>query len=332
MEARVPFIFDYLKKFQQRSLRPDAWREIGKWRNWSFDAMFYDIGCVPPELWSQLTSHKTPEGSIVLLKRVPGMAGTEARTFQLLHYGKIDDVKMEGITALAIAGVGSSALGTVALAIDVADALGGEVTVAGIVTGEGRKDVAEEGMGGWYVLREANLIRQAMENWLDTTKIWLDRAMGIPARLVDQLFNVHITDTDLKLPESTDIIRFLENAKDLKLVVAHSKGGFYLANALSLLADEARKSDGGKKRLEALLDGKSIVTLGAVIYPPTEFYRCMHQFIGELDAFGMMNSRERVERTVIPGVMHHLNTALPMHMSCNKVLRSHFPELISLVA
>ena len=68
------------------------------------------------------------------------------------------------IRAIAVAGVGSSALGTAALARNFADAL--NTDVAGIVTGYGLSDVMTEAFGGWFAFGAADRIRYTMERIL----------------------------------------------------------------------------------------------------------------------------------------------------------------------
>jgi hypothetical protein len=338
-------LLNNLKQLQQNLLIPTRWRSFGDWGNWFFDTIFYDVRRVPPQIWSKCRFDNVPENSVVVLERIPGHTPSEPSTFKFtIHPNshKIHDEEIKKIAAVAIAGVGSSALGTVALAIDVADAIGGHVMVAGIVSGEGRHDAGEEGFGGWYWLRPENIAQQWMGNLSRLLQVSLDRTLGIPTSLTNKYFNSAIDAmpgagmSNPKLLESDSLLNFLESAENLQLVVAHSKGALYLADALSKLAkkwhESEQKSDAKSKQdthgsMSEHIKHIDFVTLGAVIYPPREFCGQVHQFIGELDAFGALNSRLLVEKTIIPGVGHHLNTAVPMHMDCSKVLQSHIPQL-----
>lgn len=300
-----------------------------KWANWTVDALFYNVQCVPPELWDRCTYEKIPEQSIIVLERKPDRSHPSGRTFRLEEYRPvaIDSMNKTGICALVIAGVGSSALGTVTLAADVADAIGGHVRVAGIVTGEGRRDLVRQGMEGWFVMRVANQWYQLAEGVLDQLKIVVSRSLGLPTRAIDELFGTLLeVERNFVPEESTEIVRLIATAPDLKLVVAHSKGGLYLSSALYSLLDQHREF--AAKVAKEL----TFVTLGAVIYPPELFCDSVRQFIGELDVFGEMNSRQHIEKTVIPGVMHYLNACVPFHMNCQKVLRSHFAPLLASLA
>ena len=308
------------------------WQKLETWPYWMFDVLFYNVRRVPPELWNSCTFRKTPEDSIIILKRTRDRSAIFGRRFELSCYKEIKDIPntdMDAVRTVALAGVGSSGLGAVALAIDVADAVADRTSddvqiVAAIVTGDGSRNVLAEALEGWYVLGEANINRQRLLGLSDIIKIWLDRSFGIPAKVCDQLdsFSKMAMEMDLNLPESTLVSEFIQNAKNLKLVIGHSKGCLYLNNALCKIADDARDDPGKQAGLVQIAKRLTIVTLGAVIFAPSEFDDSIHQFIGEYDALGAMNSRPRMKHTVIPGVMHHLNTAIPMHMDCNKVLNS----------
>jgi len=60
-----------------------------------------------------------------------------------------------------------------------------------------------------------------------------------------------------------------------------------------------------------------VVTLGAVIRFPEEFTN-VHQFIGQDDLFGMMNSRPLLDCTLVPGAWHTLNTLIPRSLASER--------------
>jgi hypothetical protein len=72
-------------------------------------------------------------------------------------------------------------------------------------------------------------------------------------------------------------------------------------------------------------DTLTVVTLGAVVAIPRKFRR-RHQFPGQLDWFGAMNSRLHVPHIRVPSAWHHLNTRMPLSMSVRDVLQP-VPEL-----
>jgi hypothetical protein len=111
-------------------------------RNAALDALFYDVGAV--------TAKETPEVAFWLAREgatfvVPPTGKGELRVFLTP-----DDLFREGsgVAALAMAGVGSSALGAAAFARNVADAL--EEPVAAVVSGYGLADVVTEAIGGYF--------------------------------------------------------------------------------------------------------------------------------------------------------------------------------------
>jgi hypothetical protein len=84
------------------------------------------------------------EGSIIVVS--PSNSGRSIR-----HYkNALRFMMKEGdtVSAIAVAGVGSSVLGTAALARNVADKYGFDV--AGVVSGYGFTDLITESIGGWF--------------------------------------------------------------------------------------------------------------------------------------------------------------------------------------
>ena len=71
----------------------------------------------------------------------------------------------DAVDAIAVAAVGSSALGTGALARNIADHLGRPV--AGVVSGFGMSDLLTEAMGGWFVLGSRNALRDSLARLFD---------------------------------------------------------------------------------------------------------------------------------------------------------------------
>jgi hypothetical protein len=108
-------------------------------------------------------------------------------------------------------------------------------------------------------------------------------------------------------PDATTLLYLLTKLRGkIKLLVGHSKGNYSIENAL----------EGWAGSPNAKLQ---IVTLGAVIWFPSQFTD-LQQFIGEIDYFGMLNSRIFVQRIGVPGAGHSLNTALPRHVSVRDAL------------
>ncbi len=117
-------------------------------------------------------------------------------------------------------------------------------------------------------------------------------------------------------PDSTALLYLLlKRGTRIKLLVGHSKGNYSIENALE------GWTAAGKKTNTPVTTDLCIITLGAVIRFPPEFSN-VHQFIGQIDYFGMMNSRSMLERTSVPGAWHSLNTLMPGHLSVKEALAS----------
>ncbi len=131
-------------------------------RNNVLDLMFYDVHTIPVEKRRKLLEWTDPDGSVLVV--YPGN-GDEREVTHFEHVEKfLASEEFRSTRVVAIAGVGSSALGTAALAANVADAIGRPV--AGIVSGYGLADVVAEGVVGWFVLRPLNQLRQFVDMFL----------------------------------------------------------------------------------------------------------------------------------------------------------------------
>jgi hypothetical protein len=122
------------------------------------------------------------------------------------------------IRAIAVAGVGSSALGTAALARNFADAL--NTDVAGIVTGYGLSDVMTEAFGGWFGFGAADRIRYTMERFFERMR----STMSADAASAESDASATLCEILLAGPPKLDCL------------VAHSKGSLVVAHALQQLS------------------------------------------------------------------------------------------------
>jgi hypothetical protein len=117
-------------------------------------------------------------------------------------------------------------------------------------------------------------------------------------------------------PDSTSLLYLLSKlGSQLTPLVGHSKGNYSIENALEGWLD-LRRDAASPVHVDL-----HVVTLGAVIWFPPEFAH-LHQFIGRIDYFGMLNSRVFVRRIGVPGAWHSLNTSLPGHLSVISALES----------
>jgi hypothetical protein len=283
--------------------------------NTTIDRIFYNTDCLSVEEQVQFERHATPEGFIVLT--YPRASRTKPRVLHTWEFVKEQKASTKPIDTIAVAGVGSSALGTASLCRDAANYLGRPV--AGIVSGLGLSDVMTEALGGWFVFG----LRNALRDWLARTlRIW-----GVEDKVRSQQthdkMKAHFeslgADPDFFIygsPDSTALLYILSTlGRKIKLLIGHSKGNLCIENALEGLEQLAQTS--GKP----VQSKPEIVTLGAVTWFGPEFQRHLHQFLGQIDSLGYLNSRWDVEHVDVPWAWHSLNLALPGHMSVADTLR-----------
>ena len=228
-----------------------------KQRNAVLDNFFYDTTRLTLEERAKLTPLADREGSIIVVP--PSNSDREIR-----HYSRALRFMTKegpGIRAIAVAGVGSSALGTAALARSIADAL--DADVAGIVTGYGLSDMMSEALGGWFAFGAADRIRHTMERAFARMR---------PAALADSV--TPGSDAAATLAEI-----LLAAPPKLDTLVAHSKGSLVVAHALQRYVDDLEGDD------SPLFKRLHIVTLGAVVGVPAEF-KHVKQYLGAYDWFG----------------------------------------------
>lgn len=212
------------------------------------------------------------------------------------------DEKGQDIRAIVVAGVGSSAYGTAALARNVADTYGFDV--AGIVAGYGGLDLPTEAIGGYFLL-------------------------GLQERAGLRSTRIVAPTADVKT--LVDIL--LADPPQLEYLVGHSKGSLLIDFALDQFVEELKDAP-DPSHYDPLIDRLDIVTLGAVILPHERFAKNVRQFMGQSDPLGWFNSHLDVLYEEVPGAGHQLNpnpTMLPQGkpLIVRDVLRSKpgaFPE------
>ena len=261
-----------------------------KQRNAVLDSFFYDTASLTVEEKTKLSPLVDREGSIIVVP--PSNSDRQIR-----HYKRaLRFMNKEGptIRAIAVAGVGSSVLGTAAVARNIADAL--DTDVAGIITGYGLSDVMTEAFGGWFVFSAADRIRYATEKFLERMRA--------------------VTPAD-RVPGDNDVATLAEillaGPPALEYLVTHSKGSLVASHALRQYVDDLEGDD------SPLFERLHITTLGAVVGLPTAF-KNVKQYLGTLDWFGRVNSSPGVTHERIPGASHHLNPGFPYHMSVAALL------------
>lgn len=254
-------------------------------RNNLIDQMFYDTGSLTTEEKIHLHALNNCDGHIFceghLLLVTPTGPGVGIRHFERARDLLTDETA--GFAAIAVAGVGSSLLGTAALARNVADALG--APVAGIVSGYGMADLVAEALGGWLLLGA-----------IDRHKPLNGLAHLIPAQR-----------------DTATLATLLNTAPPgLRWVVGHSKGNLVIDCALERYA---REHPAGSP----LYDRVTVVTLGAVVNTPPAFTRVI-QVLGGNDPLGRANSFRAAPRYTVPGKSHTLNPRVPGHLDAVQII------------
>lgn len=267
-------------------------------RNALLDYLFYDISCVSPAEARKIAPHWAAEGAILL---VPASGGGD-----VVLCTSVDGFIAAGgeaVSALAVAGVGSSALGTAAFARNVADAIGRPV--AAVVSGYGLADLATEALGGFFWFGALNQMRHSFERLDELTK---PRLVKKPE--VDGGFFVRRS-----LDTQTVLALLSDERLSFNLLCGHSKGNLVISEALYEL--QQRDPD----RTAMLAESTKIVTVSALIAMPRP-YRIVIDVMGGWDWFGGLNSRVDIPiDEKVPAAWHHTNTELPAHLPVTRTLR-----------
>ena len=286
------------------ALGSEAYLEAVRQRNAILDWLFYDIGVVTQSEARALSPWLAAEGAILV---VPPTGDGELQLCASIE--EFVDLHGKKVQAVAVAGVGSSALGAAAFARNVADAL--DESVAAVVSGYGLADLATEALGGFFLFGAANSLRHRFE--------WLDRLRESGA-IADPGASASGTATGSPMQRSKDTrtVQALLSHKGLalNLLIGHSKGNLVVSEALYGLkaVDPAR--------LNKLARQSRIVTISAKIAMPAEFER-ITDVMGQIDGFGAINSRwDFATEVKVPLAWHHTNTQLPMHLPVTQTLKS----------
>lgn len=277
-------------------------------RNRTLDEIFYDVGVVKDDEKVLIDTVEITEGDLFI---VPPSGQDTAVLCK-----SVDDFISQGgdkVPSLAISGVGSSALGAIAFARNIADATGDKVCC--VVSGYGLSDVATEALGGFFCFGALNSLRHsfqqlelsnATENTEDNNDaLTLGRTHAfIPCRS----------------PDTLSVLALLRDERvRFKLMTGHSKGNLVLSEALYALKDL------DKPRLKMLGLTTKIITISAVIAMPPQM-KDIVDIIGSLDLLGKVNSRPSIRPDfLVPHASHHTNTARHFHLPVTKSVK-HFVE------
>ena len=264
------------------------------YRYW--DRVFYDVGSVrdiESALFPRGIQSPFPyrEGEILVVSP----RGAEKKLRYYPQTQQFFDKESQDIRAIVVAGVGSSAYGTVALARNVADTY--NFDVAGIVAGYGGLDLPTEASGGWF-------------------------ALGLQERIGFRYTDIVAPTADVK----TLIDILLTNPPRLEYLVGHSKGSLLIDFALEQFVEELQEVP-DPSHYDRLIDRLNIATFGAVVSPHERFRKNVRQFMGQSDYLGWLNSHLGITYEEVPGAGHHLNPnpSIPMSgtpVNVSEVLRS----------
>ncbi|MDO1582310.1 hypothetical protein [Rhizobium oryzicola] len=276
-------------------------------RNATLDSVFYDVKAVTAEEAFYISGCLAAEGAILV---VPPTGGPPLRL-----YDTVDDFIIGGgakIDVLAVAGVGSSALGSAAFGRNIADAVGRPVAV--VISGYGLADVMTEAMGGYFLFGYLNSFRHAFER--------LDEFFGRPQfGIATHLSTERLCESSLDTQTVKAILS--DRRFSFTLLVGHSKGNLVISEALYELAETQRPV------VEKLAEKAKIVTLSARIAMPPVF-KDVVDVMGEWDWFGEINSRPTIPADeIVPKAWHHTNTELPNHLPVTEILQKVLTPRIS---
>jgi hypothetical protein len=290
--------------------------------NTALDFMFYDVptlraalarkdapmrarGEKPPSRIIDFDALSDPEGALLLIDAATAPYVHKYRSVKLFlesPYQEARDVDIATIT-----GVGSSALGSAALAWDVSVAL--DRPVLAIVPGYGVADVVLQALGGWFAfglhdfLSSKTLIQTGLATAApDAARIGRELAASTPeaptARDGAPIFRYG--------SGSADVLHALleHRATPFRLLVGHSKGALQINNAILSLSGERTR-------------GLRVVTLGCPIgenIAGVEY----HQYLGLFDALGQLNAWGHSPEHW-PPTWHSTNPALPPAMAAGAI-------------
>jgi hypothetical protein len=285
-------------------------------RNTVFDSLFYDTTLLTPDEKAFLlaSEHAREEGGMLLVH--PGKALKEIKPFSRSADLVEEHPELE---AVALPGVGSSVLGAACLARQVADAI--EAPVVGIVAGYGAEDVVSEALGGWALFGVRNAVRAQLSAW--KASLGLHRTPE-EDRALKEKYHVLSTWAFVEEPESNTLLNVMLRARNLKVLVGHSKGALNIQNVLWRLPEEPAGSPDPHAQIV-------VVTLGCGASMPPCFSH-VRQFIGTWDALGCLNtpwslwSHESLRWEACRG--HNLCcSSNPFHMPVGDLLREAIGSL-----
>src|SRR3974390_919746 len=289
--------------------------------NTALDFMFYDVptlrtalaekdapmqarGEKPPSRIIDFDALADPEGSLLLIDATTAPyvhKYQSVKKFLESPYQETRDVDIATIT-----GVGSSALGSAALAWDISVAL--EKPVLAIVPGYGAAHVVLQGLGVWFAfglhdfLSSKTLIQTGLATATpETARIGRELAASTseePTARGAPIFRYG--------SGSSDVLHALLRHRETPfcLLVGHSKGALQINNAIQSLPAERTQ-------------GLRVVTLGCPIGENVAGVD-YHQYLGLFDALGQLNAWGHWPE-YWPLTWHSTNPPLPPAMAAGEM-------------
>ena len=276
--------------------------------NSALDLAFYDVPTMTAELRARgatpidLDALANPEGALLVVDaaRAPFIRRFEALPVFLSWRDEAEAAP----TTVSITGVGSSALGSAAMAWDLSKALAAPVLA--IVPGYGVADALLQGLGGWFGfgLYDALQTKSRLQNALAVVNPELATVGRKLLNSLPDTPHIHGAPVFRTGSGSSDVLHALMGEIEIACVVGHSKGALSIANALRSLPPDETK-------------GLRIVTLGCPI-PEELAGATYHQYLGLFDALGAANSWGSMPDQWTP-TDHSTNTSLPLSMNAGEL-------------
>lgn len=287
------------ERVRHRTMR-NAALEPWRLRNAGIDALYYDVKALSADETFYISDSIASEGLIMI---VPPTGGG-----MLTLCDSVEEFRLRGgkdVRALAVAGIGGSAIGAAAFARNVADAI--DAPVAAVVSGYGLGDIVNEAIGGAFLFGWLGHIRSNLEV--------IDDVVGRP-KLGAYGKRDEDADSQRKTGLDADTVATLlaDPSLSFTLIAGHSRGNRVIADALYAL----KGTEPG--RIETLANTARIVTFGGRIKMPEAFTDVI-DVVGELDWFGELNSRPKIATDIkAPFSGHSTNTDLPGALRVTSIL------------
>jgi hypothetical protein len=287
------------ERVRHRTAR-NAALEPWRLRNTGVDALYYDVKALTADETFYVSDSIASEGLIMI---VPPSGGP-----MLTLCDSVEEYRLRGgsnVHALAVAGMGGSAIGAAAFARNVANAIG--EPVAAVVSGYGLGDIVNEAIGGAFLFGWLGNVRSNLEV--------IDDMVGRPKLGAYGKRDAEVDGEKSRGLDADTVASLLSDPTlSFTLISGHSRGNRVIADALNAL----KASD--PARLEVLANTARIVTFGGRIKMPDAFAD-ITDVVGEFDWFGELNSRPKIATDIrVPFSGHSTNTDLPGAIKVTKII------------